>query len=188
MPTYDLHPPTGIGPVCIGMSREEVRQAMSEAPQLFQRHGYSGSASEAYHGGAFLVFYGGQPETVAYIEVPGNAGVRLVYGALDVFDASIEDMLEALQKTPQRNEEQAWYSFSELRLMLILPTAPKEYRTFVWGVGVGNHPTCDQDTHPTASQELPQVLVDDNSIVRAARVGECQSQPQPTSDADDTSI
>ena len=60
MRSYDVISKVGVGPVCLGMHREEARAVMGQEPETLQKTEECRYETDAYHQNAFQVFHEGR--------------------------------------------------------------------------------------------------------------------------------
>ena len=128
MPDYTIQPFVGVGPVLLGMSRDEVRQAMMEQPKPFRKTKDRYEA-DAFHQSAFQVFYDGEQPTVEYIELSGGSIVRAFFRELDVFATPADEVVAHISRIAAFDETERElpysYIFRGLQLSLWRPTLPE---------------------------------------------------------------
>jgi hypothetical protein len=128
--TYVVQPLVGVGPVLLGMTRDEVRQVMPEKPRPFQKTPNSKYEVDAFHGSAFQVFYGGEQPVVEYIELSGGLRVRALYGDLDVFATPADEVIARISVDADHDKEDPElpyaYIFPGLQLALWRPRLPED--------------------------------------------------------------
>jgi hypothetical protein len=86
MTTHELIPFVGIGPARLGMTRDELRESVALPFRSFRKTPDSEHETDQFLGNGFQVFYTGAAPVVEYIEVTRDAGSRVVYREVDVFD------------------------------------------------------------------------------------------------------
>lgn len=128
MRDYTVQPFVGVGPVRLGMSRDEVRSAMPEPSEPFRKGLTSRHETDAFHQNAFQVFYDGEPPTVEYIELSRSSVLRAVYRDLDVFATPADEVVTYISRDSgfdQSDPEIPYsYLFRGLQLSLWRPTIP----------------------------------------------------------------
>ena len=129
MPDYTVQPFVGVGPVLLGMSRDEVRRAMPEPAKPFRKGRTSQHETDAFHQNAFQVFYGGDQPTVEYIELSRGSVVRALYRDLDVFATPADEVVAHISRDSEFDgsdpEIPYSYLFRGLQLSLWRPTIPE---------------------------------------------------------------
>jgi hypothetical protein len=125
---YEVIPHVGVGPVRLGMSREEVRRLMPGEPSCFRTWPYTGPEADTWHDGGFQVHYAGEPPAVAYILLCRGLGVRALYRGLSVFDADAAEVVRLLSREASfddRDPELGYtYVFPALELSVWRPVVP----------------------------------------------------------------
>lgn len=113
----------------LGMSRDEVRQVMSEAAKPFRKSPTSRHETDAFHEGAFQVFYDGDQPMVEYIELSRGSAVRALYRDLDVFATPADEVVAYISRESEfdQNDPEIPYSylFRGLQLSLWRRTIPE---------------------------------------------------------------
>jgi hypothetical protein len=145
MRKYLVEPLIGVGPVLLGMSRDEVRRVMSEPSEPFRKVMTSQHEIDSFHQCGFQVSYCGDQPTVEFIELSRDSGFCARYRDLDVFSMPADDVV-AYIALDAAFDETDWeipysYIFRELQLALWRPLVPKsdtdtEGRYFMT-IGVG---------------------------------------------------
>ena len=90
---YEVVPHVGVGPVHLGMSREEVRRVMPGPCEPYRKVPDAQHETDAFFNSGFQVFYGGELPVAEYIELSRESGFRVVYRGIDVFAASADDVV-----------------------------------------------------------------------------------------------
>lgn len=78
------------------MTREEVREAMPEAPFSFKKTPMSDHTTDAFHKNGFQVFYAGDTPKVDYIELSRGSGFRALFRGIDVFSIPADELVPML--------------------------------------------------------------------------------------------
>jgi hypothetical protein len=129
MPDYIVQPFVGVGPIRLGMSRDEARRAMQEPPKPFRKGTAPKHETDAFHQSAFQIFYGGDQPTVEYVELSGGSVVRALYRDLDVFATPADDVVAYISRDSAFDESDpeipCTYLFRGLQLSLWRPLAPE---------------------------------------------------------------
>jgi hypothetical protein len=129
MPDYIVQPLVGVGPVLLGMSRDEVRRAMPEPAKPFRKGRTSRHETDAFHKSAFQVYYGGDQPTVEYIELSGGSVVRAFYRDIDVFATPADEVVAHVCRDSEFDHSSPEipysYLFRGLQLSLWRPTIQK---------------------------------------------------------------
>ncbi len=151
METYLIEPLLGVGPVRLGMTCEEVRQSMATPRHSFLKTPHSQHETDAFHQGAFQVFYTGESPTVEYIELSGGGEVRAIFGGQSVFEIPADELVAILgRQYKQQNDDDAApcdVLFPDLQVSLWRPYAPdspedEDGRYFATiGIGVAGYYT-----------------------------------------------
>jgi hypothetical protein len=125
------------------MPRDEVRRVMALPPKSFRKARASRHETDAFHGSAFQVFYGGDQPAVDYIELSRDSLVRALYRDLDVFATPAEQVVTLFSREapydPSRREFGYSYIFPAIQLSLWRPALPQddEAGRFFSTIGVG---------------------------------------------------
>ena len=147
--TYEVIPRVGIGPVSLGMTREEVRRVMPGPCESFRKGLNAQHETDAFHKNGFQVFYGGDLPVVEYIELFRESGFRVVYRGVDVFATPAADVVAHVSDDAPFDAAH-WelgfsYIFPDLDLSLWRPVVPEspdgpEGREFsTVGIGVAGY-------------------------------------------------
>ena len=146
---YEATPRVGVGPVKLGMTREEVRRVMPGPCDSFLKGLNPEHETDAFHDRGFQVFYGGEGPVVEYIELSRESGFRVLYRGLDVFATPADQVLAHVSGDaaidPNDPELGYAYIFPDLDLSLwrpVLPESPedpegREFSTI--GIGVAGY-------------------------------------------------
>ena len=126
---YTIQPLIGVGPVRLGMSRDEVRRVMPEPAKPFRKARTSQHETDAFHQNSFQVFYGGDLPTVEYVELSRGSVVRALYRDLDVFATPADEVVAHIARDSQFDQSDPEipysYLFRGLQLSLWRPTIPE---------------------------------------------------------------
>jgi hypothetical protein len=130
MGTYQVLPRVGIGPVRLGMHRDEVRRAMGEVPETFRKTEDSRYETDCFHNCGFQVFYGGGEPRVVFIELSRDCGFVTLYRSKDVFSIEASDLIEFVAQDAQFDDQDPElgysYTFPTLELSLWRPVLPQD--------------------------------------------------------------
>lgn len=126
---YVVEPFIGVGPVRLGMSRDQVKLAMPEPSKPFRKSKDNPHLTDAFFENGFQVFYGGDPPEVEYIELSRDAGFRVLYRELDVFATSADEVVAFISRDAPFDTSD-WevpysYVFRDLQLSLWRPVVPE---------------------------------------------------------------
>lgn len=126
---YGVIPLKGIGPVLLGMSREEVRSVMG-IPIESYRETCTRTLIDVYHKGGFRVFYD-EDDRVEYIELSSlDDSFTAVYKGKEVFQTKAEDLVDFISQDapfdPEYPEPGCLYVFPQLELSLWRPFLPED--------------------------------------------------------------
>ena len=143
MKDYNVQPLVGIGPVRLGMSRDEVHFAMHARETPFRKGATVTPLTDAFHQSAFQVFYARHAPIVEYIELSRDADFRVLYRGLDVFATLADEIAAFIARDASYNREGREfpysYIFHELQLSLWRPVLPKDDESgrFFSTIGIG---------------------------------------------------
>ena len=98
MTTYVIEPLGGVGPVRLGMARDEARRVMPTPAQRFRKTPLSEHETDAFHQKAFQVFYSGPCPAVEFIEVSRCRHLEVRFHDLSVFDTPADELLSLLAR------------------------------------------------------------------------------------------
>ena len=111
MTEHEAVPHEGVGPVHIGMSREEVRTAVEGNAESFRKTPADQHETDVFETAGFFVYYEGNPKTVEFIEVfPTNSARFLLFG-VDVFGKPAQEVIEELRAQTKVLKEEGSSSF-----------------------------------------------------------------------------
>jgi hypothetical protein len=144
MTTFNVVPHEGVGPVRLGMSRDEARSAMALPVQSFKKTESSTALTDAYLDSCFQVFFDNE-ERVEYVELSHCKSFITLYNGINVFATKAEDLIEFISKTApydaNRRELGYSYVFPALELSVWRSTMPEdgedEEGRFFMTIGVG---------------------------------------------------
>ena len=143
---YEVVPHVGVGPVYLGMTRDEVRRVMPGPYEAFRKVPDAQHETDAFLSSGFQVFYGGELPVAEYIELSRESGFRAVYRGIDVFATPADEVVAHVCRDAAFDSAD-WelgysYIFPDLDLGLWRPVLPesaadsegREFSTI--GVGV----------------------------------------------------
>jgi len=124
----EVEPGVGIGPVRLGMHRDEVRHAIDSPVHEFTRPGLAHPV-DAFLGNALQVFYAAGAAVVEYVELANASGVQAVLDNVDVFDTTAAELvaiLAAHYEVDAADPEFGYsYRYPTAGLSLWRPTVPE---------------------------------------------------------------
>ena len=100
MPTYQVIPHNSIGPVRLGMSRDEIRSLMgkpSAVQEAHERWGIEFPDMDMFIDNAFQVEYD-EAMNAVFIEVSKHDSYRIEFDGLDVHRDSLNDVICSLRR------------------------------------------------------------------------------------------
>ncbi len=145
MTDYEVVPHVGVGPVRLGMTREQVRRAMPGPCEPFRKGPFAKHETDGFHGSGFQVFYGGDEPTAEYIQLCTGQGLRAIYAGVSVFETPADTVVARISRLapydPSDRELGYSYIFPSLELSLWRPVKPEsptdpEGQEF-WSIGIG---------------------------------------------------
>jgi len=129
MPDYTIQPFVGVGPIRLGMPRDEVLRAMPEPSEPFRKTSTSRHLTDAFHQNAFQVFYSVERPTVEFIELSRGSVIRALYEGIDVFATPADEVVAHISRGSEfdQSDPEVPYSylFRGLQLSLWRPTVPE---------------------------------------------------------------
>ena len=149
MKKYDVVPGEEVGPVRLGMTREDARRIMGDEPVCFKKVGTSRYDADAFHESGFQIFYGGDDPRVEYIELSGGCGFEACYRCRDVFTTLANELVEFIAHDAPYDEAHPElgyaFIFPKLELSLWRPVIPESeddpegrlFRTI--GIGINGY-------------------------------------------------
>ncbi|HYE95211.1 MAG TPA: hypothetical protein VD962_03310 [Rubricoccaceae bacterium] len=96
MPTYEIKPQEGIGPVRFGMGQREVYAAVPERPRPYRRTRDASHPADAFDAAGLHVHYGGMEPVVEVVEATLAPDVTVTLRGVDVFGQPAEAVVAAL--------------------------------------------------------------------------------------------
>ena len=141
---FDVIPLVGVGPVLLGMRREEVRAAMRAPPKEFRKSSGSVHTTDAFHSSAFQVFYSGVVPVVEFIELSRGSEIEAVFNGIELFTTPADELVSKISLRtafdPSDPELGYSYVFPELQLAFWRPHVPDDDELdghFFSTVGIG---------------------------------------------------
>lgn len=127
---YEVIPLKGIGPVLLGMSREEVRSVMGMPIRSYKKTRDACTLTDVYHEGCFQVFFD-EHERVEYIELSSPDDLFIaVYKGKGVFQTKADDLVDLISEDapfdPEAPEIGYAYVFPQLELSVWRPVLPHD--------------------------------------------------------------
>ena len=151
MTEFEVRPGSGVGPIMLGMTREQARQAMGEEPESFHKglHLQYAHPVDAWFEAAFQVFYAGSEPTVCFIALSRDRRIRALCWGVDVFATPAEKVVHAFSQHAELDiadpELGCSYQFPALELRLWRPFEPEndddEEARYFATIAVGSDPT-----------------------------------------------
>ena len=136
MPVYEVEPREGVGPVRLGASRDDVRAAVSDPPESFQKGAHELYEVDAFDRLGLHVHYGGDSPAVEFIEAFPVNGVRFALGGVDLFGSPAAEVVAGLAGRYAVAEEEEGCSFVVPELDIALWRESPDDETFE-SAGVG---------------------------------------------------
>ncbi len=129
MPSYDVVPHRGVGPVLLGMSCQESRAAMGMQPHVYRRNIFATEDTDSYLGNAFQVDFD-REERVEFIELSPGWPAIAVYRGISVFETPADQLVALISQEAgyDRSDPELGYSyvFPELELAVWRPVLPED--------------------------------------------------------------
>ena len=126
---FEVVPLVGVGPVRLGMTRDEARAAIGVAVTPFAKVPDAVWRTDAFHGAAFQVFYSGDRPIVDFIELSAGSGVEAVLSGLTVFATPADEVIAQVSaRSPfDANDRELGFSyvFPQLELAFWRPVIPE---------------------------------------------------------------
>src|SRR4051794_1833897 len=95
---FHVTPRRGVGPVLLGMHRDEVREAMPGEPESFRKTETCRYETDAFFHNGFQVFYEGDEPRVEFIELSRESGFDASYRDRDVFHTKAAELVEFISQ------------------------------------------------------------------------------------------
>lgn len=129
MITYEVIPLKGVGPVLLGMSREEVRSVMGMPIKSYKKTCDDSTLTDAYHKGGFQVFFD-EHDRVEYAELSSSDdSFTAVYKGKEIFQMKADDLVDWISRDapfdPEDRELGYAYVFPQLELSVWRPFLPE---------------------------------------------------------------
>jgi hypothetical protein len=126
----ELIPHVGAGPVRLGMTRDQARDAVGVEPQPFLKSPGSPYPTDAFDGLGigFHVYYDGPEPVVDFIELANGGGLEALLGDVDVFATPADVLVARLEREhalDPSSEPGYLYLFRDLGLSLWRSTIPE---------------------------------------------------------------
>lgn len=144
MRAFEIQPRVAIGPIHLGMSKAESREAMSLPYDTFEKVRGSGTLVDAYLDSAFQVFFAHGADVATSVELSSCELFRATINEFSVFDIPADVLVAQLARNapfdPNDPELGYSYSFPALGLWLWRPTMPEHHGdegSFFETVGIG---------------------------------------------------
>ncbi len=127
---YEVIPLKGVGPVLLGMSREEVHSVMGLPEKSFRLFADDPNLTDAYHESGFQVFYD-KDDRVEHIELLSlDDSFVAIYKGKDVFRTRADELVAFISQDapfdPEYPEPGCLYVFPQLELSLWRPFLPED--------------------------------------------------------------
>jgi hypothetical protein len=129
---FRVIPGLGVGPICFGFSREEVKQTLATEPIAVLPRGSEGHEKQAfYYNASFTLEYSDNNSTVEWIGVSRNDQFMVTYKDIDLFGTEAEVLISLISKEASfdKNDPLLGYSyiFPELGLAFWRPSTPEKF-------------------------------------------------------------
>ncbi|MDX1420080.1 MAG: hypothetical protein R3181_08945, partial [Rubricoccaceae bacterium] len=106
MPVYEVEPREGVGPVRLGASRDDVRAAVPDPPEPFQKGALQRYEVDAFDRLGLHVHYAGDMPAVDFVEAFPADGVRFTLGGVDLFGSPAAEVVAGLAEQYAVAEEE----------------------------------------------------------------------------------
>jgi hypothetical protein len=90
-------PLKSVGPITLGMPRDEVRRLMPQSRKTFRKSDASAYETDSWYDAAFQVFYAGSTPTVEYIELSRSAAFTVDLLGLSVLEGPVTAVLSRIE-------------------------------------------------------------------------------------------
>ena len=128
-PTFDVEPLRGVGPVRLGMTRDESRAAMGLPFESFQKSPGDAALTDAYLDSSFQVFFD-REDRVDFIELSAGPDCVALYRGTPVLELPAEEAVALLARDAAPDlsepEDETSVVFPALELSLWRPFAPDD--------------------------------------------------------------
>jgi hypothetical protein len=95
-PILDLVPLESLGPIRFGMTRQEVREAMLDEPETFEK-GEGGPEIDGYFDLALQVHFRGEDERVCFVEAAADAAFRVRFQGKFPLEVKADEAIRLLR-------------------------------------------------------------------------------------------
>lgn len=136
----ELTPRKGIGPIELGMTRDQVRSAMEEFGHPLC---HETNSMDYFHENAIQAEY--EDGTVSFIGVASDKKIELIFRNFDLFDMTSEEAFSLISKdeTKEHSYEEYEYIFPDQIVTLWEADSQYDYKGIeqrpVWGqIGIGD--------------------------------------------------
>lgn len=138
---FFLNPLSGVGPVCLGMSREAVLAVFGPPLVSFRRTSSSRYPTDAWFENSFQVSYDGDEPTVVFIELFNGNNVEAVVFGVPVFTTVVPTLIREIgcrAKLDETDPELGYsYTFPTLELAFWRPDNDDGETPYFATVGIG---------------------------------------------------
>ena len=118
---YVIEPLEGAGPLKLGMSRDAVQEALTDAPREEAPDDDDDGSKDSYYDGSLRIAYDAE-DRVASIELSAGGDLRPMYRDIDLFESPVTKAVSALEKDgpfdPDAPEMPFTFVFPALELAL----------------------------------------------------------------------
>ena len=136
---YTIEPLIGVGPIKLGMNRNDVQNIMPEASKQFMKTRNSSVETDAFHKNCFQVFYNHQTVCVEYIELSRRCPFIADIFGVDPFGSLAEELIQYLSEKAKfdKSDPELGYSyiFPEIELSVWRPSIEDKHFSTI-GIGV----------------------------------------------------
>ena len=130
MITYEIVPHVGVGPIKLGMTRDEVRRVMPVPCSPYRKSQGDLHETDAFHEYAYQVYYNGESPVVEFIELSDGLDYIASYRGTDVFSTPAAEMVVLVSREaafdPDYWELGRSYTFPSIDIALWRPVLPEE--------------------------------------------------------------
>ena len=98
MTVFEVRPGEGVGPIRLGMTREEAREAMPDGRESFLKTPDSQHPTDAWFEAGFQVFYSDNPPVVDSIELSRDGGFSVNCWGIDVFSTPVDRVVNHFER------------------------------------------------------------------------------------------
>ncbi|MSU78669.1 MAG: hypothetical protein EXS16_11320 [Gemmataceae bacterium] len=118
MRTFKITPMVGVGPVCFGIAREQVRKALRADFDTFRKSQKSRHETDAFDTLGMHIYYTGDEPVVGFVELWDEEDSSFLFDGHDVFRTEASKLVGILSARSDYNNDQGSIVFPKLQVAL----------------------------------------------------------------------